>query len=407
MPAPSKYSFNKSDNSSLIAVRVKDIILDDSHPEWKNKGEWASLGCIFYESVLYPRTNPSSQAYLSNFAYPLFPNIKQYPLLEEIVFLLFLPKFDNLSNPSNRIPYYMLPLNAWNSIHHNGIPSPFNYELPPSEQKSYEDTRLGNFKKTTDGVEDISLGKTFDEKANIKTLLPFEGDVIFEGRWGNSVRLGSTVNNSNISNNWSTSGNNGDSLIILRNGQSDDNGTEPWVPIVEDINKDKSSIYLTSTQKIPIKTETNYTSYTSEAPAAPNQYSGHQIILNSGRLVFNSTSDHILLSSNKTISFNALKGFNFDTNSNFVVNSKQIKLGSKNATEPLLLGNSTLESLNSIFTKLNELAVSLQVISTLLPSSGAIPIVAAAAALSTQMGIELKKYTGNNSPLKSKQNFTI
>ena len=404
----SNFSLNSGGGMTISSVRVKKIILDDvSEPELFSKyGEWNSLGAIFYEPVYNPAT-PGSTSYLTNIAYPLFSNIKNYPLENEIVFLLSLSSTDSQVFTSNEVNYYISPINMWNSIHHNALPETvWQSLLPESQRKDYVQTSTGNVRRVTDGSTEISLGSTFVEKTDIKSLLPYEGDVIHEGRWGNSIRIGSTVNNAKISNNWSTNGNNGEPLIIIRNGQYND-GKDPWVPIVEDINKDKSSIYITSTQNVPVKTETNYNSYSSEKPAAPDKYSGNQIILNSGRLVFNSTSDHILLSSNKTISFNAVKGFNFDTNSNFVVNAKQIKLGSKEAKEPLLLGDSTLESLNNIFTSLSELSIALQVISTLLPSPGAIPIVAAATALSTKLSAELTKYKGKNSPLKSKQNFTI
>ena len=139
------------------------------------------------------------------------------------------------------------------------------------------------------------LGTTFKERSNIHPLLPFEGDVIQEGRWGNSIRWGSTVKNT--PNNWSVVGNNGDPIIILRNGQSINASTEGWIPITEDINTDLSSIYATSTQQIPLNaSSTSYTSYKDNKPVIPNQYSGNQLILSSGRLVFNSTKDHVLLS---------------------------------------------------------------------------------------------------------------
>jgi hypothetical protein len=39
---------------------------------------------------------------------------------------------------------------------------------------------------------------------NIHPLLPYEGDMLYEGRFGNSIRFGSTVKNSSIPNPWST-----------------------------------------------------------------------------------------------------------------------------------------------------------------------------------------------------------
>jgi hypothetical protein len=82
--------------------------------------------------------------------------------------------------------------------------------------------------------------------------MPYMGDVIYEGRWGNSIRFGSTVKSkSQYSNPWSRSGNNGDPITIVRNGQNklaNEFGAEP---ITENIKNDLSSIYLTSTQALP------------------------------------------------------------------------------------------------------------------------------------------------------------
>ena len=152
-------------------------------------------------------------------------------------------------------------------------------------------SQLGNHRRVTDQSTEINLGNTFIERSNIHPLLPFEGDTIYEGRWGNSIRIGSTIKlkppvNSSL-NNWSSVGTSGDPIMILRNGQGiqTDQG---WIPTTEDINNDESSIYLASTQKIPLKaSSTNYTSYTNYIPQKPDQYAGKQIMVNSGRLVFN------------------------------------------------------------------------------------------------------------------------
>ena len=126
----------------------------------------------------------------------------------------------------------------------------------------------------------------FIERNDVHPLLPFTGDVIYEGRWGNSIRLGSTARYSVSSslNPWSNYGKNGEPITIIRNGQnvnsSDDEG---WTPITEDINFDSSSIYLTNDQQIPISVASKrYFSYTpsfKEIPISPTQYVGNQIII--------------------------------------------------------------------------------------------------------------------------------
>ena len=100
----------------------------------------------------------------------------------------------------------------------------------------------------------VNLGKYFQEALNIKPLLPYEGDYIIEGRFGNSIRLGSTNIGEDIpdenNNNWSSTGNTGDPITIIRNGQSNELDDKGWVPTIEDINDDLTSLYLTSNQQL-------------------------------------------------------------------------------------------------------------------------------------------------------------
>ena len=323
----------------IRAVRVLSIVLDETHPRFKELGEWNGLGIIEYEDVINPLPSPSLPI-----ARPLTGNFKNLPLINEVVYIIALPDTEIESISSNTIEYYINIVSLWNHPHHNAFPTTPN-TLPPTQQKDYIQTEAGNVRRVTDQSTEIFLGKTFIERSNIHPLLPFEGDMLYEGRWGNSIRIGSTVKNT--PNNWSTVGTDGDPILIIRNGQGVQT-EEGWVPTVEDINNDDSSIYATSTQKIPLKaSSTLYDSYKT-APTAPDQYAGKQILINSGRLVFNSTVDHILLSSAQTIGFSAVKGFNFDTKANFVINAPSIKLGSKNATEPLLLGNKTTDLLSKL-----------------------------------------------------------
>ena len=356
-------SFNNPNSNfsaeNIFTGRVRYCMLDDkTYPNvFKNFGEWSSIGGIFFSKINAP--NPNKDFSTDNFAKPLFPNNKTFPLINEIVYIIALPNSNIQSNVGSLDYYYFQPVNIWNSTHHNAIPDPINNSsLPPSQQQDYQQTSGGTVRRVTDGGTEIDLGKTFKEKINIKNIQPFEGDIINEGRWGQSFRFGSTVNNSVIPNPWSRTGNNGDPILILRNGQYSD-GKDPWIPQVEDINKDISPIYATSTQNIPIQVSSkNYNSY-NNAPTSPDKFAGEQIILNSGRLLFNTKTDSILFSSKKTINLNSVEGVNVDS-PRFVVNSKNIFLGDKNATEPVILGNTFLNDLRQLLTQLITLSTALQ-----------------------------------------------
>jgi len=373
----------------ITAVRVKSIILDASHPRFKELGEWNALGVIEYQQVDNPLESPQYST-----AAPLYPNLKNYPLINEIVFLIPLPNNSIGQLNSSTQSYYVNIVSLWNHPHHNAYPS--NPDTPPpAQQKDYTQTQLGSVRRVTDGSTEIYLGYTFKERSNIHPLLPFEGDVIQEGRWGNSIRFGSTVQNT--PNNWSSTGTNGDPIIIIRNGQRVDANSEGWVPITEDINQDLSSIYATSTQQIPLNAaSTNYTSYKT-APITPNQYSGNQVIINSGRLVFNSSADHILLSSTKTINLNAVSSVNIDTPTT-IIQSNEVYLGSKDATEPVLLGDSTV---NLLHTLVQNLKAFTDICSTVVGTAPGVPLGPLNAAAS-QLSITLAQLDINLDSTKSK-----
>jgi len=342
----------------FIPVRVKSIILNEAHPKFKDLGEWNSLGVIEFEYV----STPSGLSNKLSIAYPLQPNIKNYPLVNEIVFLITLPSTGIGLTWNATRSYYVNVVSLWNHPHHNAYPENSNI-APPSQIKDYTQTTAGSVRRVTDQSTEIYLGQTFIERSNIHPLLPFEGDFIQEGRWGNSIRFGSTVNNKQ--NNWSTTGINGDPITILRNGQRESVSglsstgfvtniiEEGWVPITEDINKDLSSIYSTSTQNIPLEaSSTSYVSYKTDPPTNPKEYKDNpQIILNSGRLIFNTTQDHILLSSKKSINLNAVSSINIDA-PNTIIQSTNVYLGGKDATESVLKGDTTVKLLEKLITNL-------------------------------------------------------
>ena len=351
--ASSKTQRNTSvSNNNLVFGRVKSIVLDETHPRYEELGGWNALGTIEFETVATPTANTQ----ILPTAKPLDATFKSFPLINEIVYILALPNTDIGEFSTTKTNYYISIVGLWNHPHHNAFPQNSNI-LPPAQQKDYIQTQAGSVRRVTDQSTEIFLGETFIERGDIHPLLPFEGDKIIEGRWGNSIRLGSTVKDT--PNTWSSTGTNGDPITIIRNGQGDQTD-EGWVPTIEDINNDDTSIYFTSTQKIPLEAaSTSYSSYSSNPPTKPNEYAGKQLILNSGRLVFNSTEDHVLLSSKKTVNINAINGFNIDAPQS-IIKSNQVLLGGPNATEPLLKGNTTIALLSELTTQLTALATALQ-----------------------------------------------
>ena len=124
---------------------------------------------------------------------------------------------------------------------------------------------------------------------------------------------------------------------------------------MEDINKDESSIYLTSTQKIPIEIASNsYKSFDKGLePKSAKEYANAQIILNSGRLLFNSYNDGILLTANNSINLNSQESVNIDADDGVSVavgKDSEITLGSNDFSviEPIILGDKFLSDIERL-----------------------------------------------------------
>ncbi len=267
--------------------------------------------------------------------YPLFPNSKIYPLINETVIIVPLIANNSSNNSIKTTYYYISTINIWNSTETNPL-------------------TLGN-------SSEFRVGTYFEEKGTINPLYSFEGDNILEGRFGNSIRLGNTVLNDIApkNNNWSITGSIGDPITIISNGLHSESPS--YNSITEDINEDKSSIYLTSTQQIPVEvsSKNDYLSYTTQ-PTSPSEYTGKQAIINSGRILFNSTQDHILLSSAKSINLNTVESVNIDAATQTVIQTPELYLGGIETAQPVVLGNDLVDLLRKVLTDLEFLTGALQ-----------------------------------------------
>ena len=171
----SQLSNTKVNSSPLFTIgKVLGIVMDENTPNnslFESVGGWRGIGTIYY--VNYPSNKNISNVDLSklNRAIPFLPNQKYLPLKEELVLLFDLPSSETQDNSKKTQKYYLSVLNIWNNNQHNSQPA-----------------------------NNLNLGNTFTENTNIKSLLPFEGDSIFEGRTGNSLRFTSTTKYNNKEN---------------------------------------------------------------------------------------------------------------------------------------------------------------------------------------------------------------
>lgn len=331
--------------------KVYGIVTTENTPTkdlFEKYGGWNSIGTIFY--LEYDQAKDVNEIDLNNckVAKPFDTHLQNYPLIGELVMLVDSPSPSNQVNNNANQKYYIGVISVWNNNQQNALSG-------------------------------TTLGKTFSENPDVRNLLSFEGDRILQGRKGNGLRLGSTVKGQ--VNEWSTEGNDGDPITILTNGYvtRDKNSI---VPHVEEINKEQASIYLTSTQKIPLQTDFWYKNRIKTL--LPKDYSSSQIILNADRVTLSSKKDEVLIYAKTNVEITTRNIISLNANDYTWINSPKISLGTKPdgtvADEPLVLGNKATLLISQLINVIGELCNGL------------------AAAVSTTQGAPL---TGVNVPAAS------
>jgi len=234
-------------------------------------------------------------------ASPLSMNVRYIPILGEMVYLVKAATDESSGTKNSEKYYYLSPVAVHRNINHNAIP-PF-LEMEGGGTAGYEQAAAGVANSSSPST-DVDLGRGFVELNTLPQLQGFLGDIIFEGRFGQSIRFGYTPKGVTTSDNkisavkkqpsW-TSTKPESPITILRNGVTTNDGYNKLV--IEDINKDASSIWLTDQQKVNITL-----SSTLPVGITPSSlWSKPQVIVNSDRIVINSKKDNIILASKKDI----------------------------------------------------------------------------------------------------------
>ena len=200
-------------------------------------------------------------------------NIKQIPVIGENV--LIYQGYSNKTSYINREQqwYYLTTLNIQSNVNNNILPT-----ITPSIELESE------FKDT-----------------NVISLQPYIGDILIEGRWGNTIRLGST--NSSSDKYYKQSPWAGETVSDPIITISTRNSTSPSdLYSTENLQTDASSVYLTSTQKIStLKLHNNLNNKVD----APTVFKKSQFIGVADRIILQSKTDIIALDSNSSIELNS------------------------------------------------------------------------------------------------------
>jgi|TARA_B100002003_G_scaffold246351_1_gene275808 hypothetical protein len=261
-PGPGQFFYE------LEPAEVISVYLDGNHEDFPKlpdgKPNWNHYGNI-EARLVYSNEGDDD----TNIFSPLDTNIKEYPRPGEYVIIA--TYFEN--------SYYTQKVNLFNSINLNSFPGLSKLDSPTLPEK---------YKYNI---------KEFKGNLSIREIQSYEGDITFNGRFGQSIRFGSNITQleDKDGNLLPDSGEPQSPNIKIRAGQGIFSRIQGR-PIIEDINLDDSSVYLTTNEVVPLR---HYASKITDLD--PKKFDGKQITLNSDRVVFNSKGTDIFAYSSRDI----------------------------------------------------------------------------------------------------------
>jgi hypothetical protein len=274
-------------NQNVIIGEVVDVIENSDHTSYQDSTDVGTIRFNVFGSNQDYQKDPLRSAIRAK---PLRHDVRQLPILGEFVVCVRGPALHAQNNHMATEWYYLATFGIWGERNENSLPN----ASFSSKQWYKNDT----------------LGETFKDK-EVSPLHHFEGDTIIQGRFDNSIRLGSTATMATTKDTWSIGGgSDGDPIMILTNEFAAE-GTDK----IEDINSDRSTIMMTSTQKIDVGLPNPESPESVAVPTGPvvpfepmNMYMDQpQVIISSDRLVFNAKSDSVFISAAKEISLSTSK----------------------------------------------------------------------------------------------------
>jgi len=274
-------------------------------------GKQNKLFCI---SVL---VYESSKETLIKNVQPISANIKQIPIIGESV--LIVKGYNNTTTRTTRSHqwYYFPSIGTISNTNHN-------YQSIPVNSSTF--------------IEDANFLKT-----EIVPKQPFRGDFLIEGRWGNSIRLGSSVKTNEteytVASTWN-SNKDGDPIIILSNTRAKPPTGEPIKTYsIENVESDDASLYLTSTQnvkRLSFGTKKNPNSLKTMLPNE-SEFKQSQFIGVADRIVLSAKTDLAVINSPRGIILNT---------------TGVVKIGNDSATSNLVHGDILYKMLQQILNQL-------------------------------------------------------
>jgi hypothetical protein len=307
--------YDSKDNADLISV-------------YNDNKDFSKSDARFYGAIKYSHENMTTKLY----AYPFDKNNFTMPIEGETVLILQLDNGEVFWLPYSRTPYpnYRRDYSIFSAN------QPTNTTFPSDKNKGgtiFRNTVSAGGNTTQSNTNNSTIKYTINER--IKFLKPKQGDTIISGRVGNTIRFSEL--------HLTEDGKTSSPAIFIRNKQNPELDSKEISELVdEDINRDGTSIYITSNKvKVPFKEEIKKDKIAFKEFPNSKDLSGDQLFVNSDRVVLSSKANEFIIFgkgntgviTDGNFSIDAEEDIYLHTNNNVTIHSagaNQIFLNSEN-----------------------------------------------------------------------------
>ena len=302
---PTNTSFLKKDKEDMVDV-------------YNDNDNFTETDSRMYGAITYEFEDSFE---IEDYAFPFDKNNFTFPIKGETVVIM------KMFNQTFWLPYTNTPYSNYrrDSITYEAT-RPVDTAGSDKSAKSYtEKTKTGGT-TTNSNNKKSEIGYTIKEK--VKFLKPKQGDTIISGRVGNTIRFSEfhlTDDNKTSS-----------PSIFIRNKQNSELDSQKIGEMVdEDINKDGTSVYMTSGKvKIPFvetikKTKIGFKDYPSS-----DKLKGDQLFVNSDRVILSAKASEFIIFGKGNTGIITDGNFSIDAEKEiYIHNNKNVTIHSKGANQ--------------------------------------------------------------------------
>lgn len=293
------------DYEPIISAIVEDVVVNEQGGTYlRYEADGTNLGQIIFREVPEDRGLEISQLRRAN---PIETTIQEYPLVGEQVLVyrtmggLYYSRRVNVSRkPTDSV---------WSAL--QSAMADTETVVPRSRTRELLQSRGARRPSTPTTPLKVT------RNSRTRFIRPSEGDVIVQGRFGTSMRMGSSLFSNPTDESPSPN-----LLITVGQWESPEEvSTEQdtvFSMYFENLNRDKSSIWMVSDETVPFLPVTATSAarrpahlLSSNSPTT--SYDGAQIFINSDRVVVNSKQNEISLFSGDEINLSSIGGITLDT----------------------------------------------------------------------------------------------